>query len=74
MVQSALPAARVYDNTQDREPRNSVDDLIRPCLRKAFPLPVPGQTGDDRFAVMLAALAQLGSGDDRQSRWEPEAE
>ena len=52
-----LPAVYGY---ADRQVATSVDDLIRPCLRQAFPVPVAGQTGDDRFQIMLDALVELG--------------
>ena len=34
------------------------DDLIRPALRKAFPLPPKEQASDDRFQRLLDALAR----------------
>ena len=34
-----LPAVYGY---ADRQVATSVDDLIRPCLRQTFPVPVPG--------------------------------
>ena len=53
-----LPAVYGY---ADRQVATSVNDLIRPCLRQAFPVPVAGQTGDDRFQIMLDALVELGT-------------
>ena len=34
-----------------------LDEMIRPALKCAFPLPTQG---DDRFQALLAALAQRG--------------
>ena len=34
------------------------DDLIRPALRQAFPLPAEDQTGNEKFRLLLDALAQ----------------
>ena len=34
----------------------SIDNLIRPGLRRAFPLPAKGQAADERFGVLLRAL------------------
>ena len=39
------------------ESRTSIDALIRPGLRKAFPLPAEGQ-GDEQFRLLLDALVQ----------------
>lgn len=36
----------------------SIDTVIRPGLRRAFPLPAKGQAADERFGVLLGALAQ----------------
>ena len=38
----------------------SMDALIRPCIRQAFPLPADDSPGDESFRVLLEALAQLG--------------
>ncbi len=47
--------------------RVSMDDLIRPNLRRAFPL--PAETVDDKFRALLAALAKRGpSLDEAHSR------
>ena len=43
------------------EPGHCIDALIRPCIRKAFPLPAADNTNEDRFRVLLDALAQRGS-------------
>lgn len=40
------------------EARVPADDLIRPNLRRAFPL--PAETDDGKFQVLLAALAERG--------------
>ena len=53
------------DRARDAEPRASLGDLIRPGLLKAFPLPAEGPTPDDRFRLLLDALAQR-SGDTGQ--------
>jgi hypothetical protein len=39
------------------EPRAPIDDLIRPGLRRAFPLPETDHAEDERFRVLLEALA-----------------
>jgi hypothetical protein len=39
----------------------SVDDLIRPGLRHAFPLPAEDGPNEDRFRRLLEALAQARS-------------
>ena len=39
------------------EPRASIHDLIRPNLRRAFPLPT-AEPVDDKFRRLLEALAQ----------------
>lgn len=38
----------------------SVDALIRPCLRQAFRLPPDDYGNDERFRLLLDALAQRG--------------
>jgi hypothetical protein len=40
----------------------SIDDLIRPGLRLAFPLPSESDPNEDRFRHVLDALAQRRSG------------
>jgi len=35
-----------------------IEDLIRPGLRRAFPLPSEGCTDDERFGLLLDALAR----------------
>jgi hypothetical protein len=52
-----LPDAHASD-TEDREPSH---ELIRPCLRRAFPLPENGHETDARFCRLLDALAQCGA-------------
>jgi hypothetical protein len=47
------------------EPRGAMDDLIRPNLRRAFPL--PATTEDEKFRALLAALAERGQGADQAS-------
>ena len=42
------------------KPGECIDALIRPCIRKAFPLPEADHDSDDRFRVLLQALAQRG--------------
>jgi hypothetical protein len=42
------------------ETRASLDDLIRPGLSRAFPLP-DGSHVDERFARLLEALAQVST-------------
>ena len=39
----------------------SLDDMIRPGLRHAFPLPAEDGPNEDRFRRLLAALAQTRS-------------
>ena len=39
----------------------SLDDLIRPGLRHAFPLPAEDGPNEDRFRRLLEALAQARS-------------
>jgi hypothetical protein len=54
-----------YDHTQPSgryggaEIETSVDSLIRPCIRQAFPLPLDSYPTDERFRRLLEALAQL---------------
>lgn len=50
------------DRSDDAETRTSVDTLIRPGLRRAFPLPAEDHAHDDRFRLLLDALAQRASG------------
>lgn len=51
------------------ETRTSIDDLIRPGLSRAFPLPEEPQA-DERFGQLFRALAQRGRGPDRsQEAW-----
>ena len=38
--------------------RASIDDLLRPSLRWAFPLPDREHSDDERFRLVLTALAQ----------------
>ncbi|HVG48630.1 MAG TPA: hypothetical protein VM899_10915 [Rubellimicrobium sp.] len=45
-----------------RDTQVPMDDLIRPNLRRAFPLP---SAADDKFQDLLAALAELGQVGDR---------
>jgi hypothetical protein len=42
-----------------RESDKLIDELLRPSLRRAFPLPGPDQ--DQRFRILLDALAQLST-------------
>ena len=46
------------DQSGDAETRTSMDSLIRPGLRRAFPLPADDHAHDDRFRLLLEALAQ----------------
>ena len=48
----------------DRQVGTSMNDVIRPCLRQAFPMPVLNQTGDERFQMMLDALKNIGARED----------
>jgi hypothetical protein len=34
-----------------------LESVLRPSLRRAFPLPAPGQEGEDRFRFLLDSLA-----------------
>ena len=43
--------------SEDADARTSMDDLIRPGLTQAFPLP-PEPQADERFSQILEALAQ----------------
>ena len=47
-----------FRDDHDAEPRASLGDLIRPGLLKAFPLPAERPAPDDRFRLLLDALAQ----------------
>lgn len=40
------------------ETTSSIDVLIQPGLHRAFPLPAEGHADDDRFRLLLEALAQ----------------
>ena len=40
------------------ETSTSVDALIRPCIRQAFSLPATDHSDDERFRLLLDALAQ----------------
>ena len=40
------------------ETNTSMDALIRPCIRQAFPLPSADHPDDERFRLLLDALAQ----------------
>ena len=40
------------------ETSTSMDALIRPCIRQAFPLPPADHPDDERFRLLLNALAQ----------------
>jgi hypothetical protein len=44
------------------ETGTSMDALIRPCLRQAFLLPADDHRNDERFRLLLDALAQRGRG------------
>jgi hypothetical protein len=44
------------------EGRASLDDMLRPSLRHAFPLPAEGLATDDKFRQLLDALAQIKVG------------
>ena len=50
------------DRSGDAETRTSIDTLIRPGLRRAFPLPTDNHAHDDRFRLLLEALAQRSGG------------
>jgi hypothetical protein len=53
-----LPAQTRF---REAETRASIDELIRPGLSRAFPLPA-GTPADHRFSQLLGALAQVKSG------------
>lgn len=36
-----------------------VEEVLRPSLRQAFPLPEPDHCSEDRFRILLDALAQI---------------
>ena len=44
------------------ETSTSVDALIRPCIRQAYPLRAADHPEDERFRLLLDALAQLRGG------------
>ena len=46
-----------YAHAGVTETRTTMDALIRPGLRQAFPLPVEGDH-DERFHILLHALAE----------------
>ena len=46
------------DQSGDAETRTSMDALIRPGLLRAFPVPADDHAHDDRFRLLLDALAQ----------------
>ncbi len=50
-----LPSDSLYGVA---ETSTSVDALIRPCIRQAFPLPPADHPDDERFRLLLDALAQ----------------
>ena len=50
------PLADVYSS--GFEARSWSDDLLRPCLRRAFPLPGDGGATEERFRQLLNALAK----------------
>lgn len=50
-----LPRLDPWSDDADAPP--SIDALIRPGLHRAFPLPAEDHAGDDRFRVLLEALA-----------------
>ncbi len=54
-----LRPAQAHSGTA--ETRASIDDLIRPGLSRAFPLPDPS-SADERFSRLLEALAQVKKG------------
>ncbi len=47
-----LPSENLYGVA---ETSTSVDALIRPCIRLAFPLPVADHHDDERFRLLLDA-------------------
>ena len=50
-----LPSDSLYGLA---ETSTSMDALIRPCIRQAFPLPTADHSDDERFRLLLEALAQ----------------
>jgi hypothetical protein len=44
------------------ETGTSIDALIRPCLRQAFQLPADDLSKDERFSLLLDALALRARG------------
>ena len=50
-----LPSEHLYAVA---ETSTSVDALIRPCIRQAYPLPAADHLDDERFRWLLDALAQ----------------
>jgi len=46
----------------------SIDDLVRPNLRRAYPLPKADQEADERFAALLAAIAEQSGANWTDSR------
>ena len=55
-----LPSnARPSDHdSRDANRQDTGADLIRPCLRRAFPLPESGHDSDERFRRLLDELAR----------------
>ena len=53
-----LPSQHLYGVA---ETSTSVDALVRPCIRQAFPLPPADHPHDERFRLLLDALAQRSS-------------
>ncbi len=54
-----LPSDSLYGVA---ETTTSMDVLIRPCIRQAFPLPAADHSDDERFRLLLDALAQRRGG------------
>jgi hypothetical protein len=50
------------DHSGDAEIRTSMDVLIRSGLLRAFPLPADDHAPEDRFRLLLGALAQRRGG------------
>lgn len=48
--------------SRDSEGRTCMDDLIRPGLSQAFPLPAKGDPDDERFGRLIEALVQRRQG------------
>jgi hypothetical protein len=46
------------DDRHDSNRHDSEADLLRPCLRRAFPLPENGHDSDERFRQLLDDLAR----------------